>query len=68
MVAFEGAAALLRDALVAIRVEVSFRRQPLFGDIDAHLQGQDFIPAGFPEVHACWSALKRGLRGRGPSA
>lgn len=41
-----GAAALLRDSVLALQVEVEFAPmytdQPLFGDVDAHLRGYGF--------------------------
>lgn len=56
MIAFEGSERLLRETLASVRVEVSFRPtyegQPLFADIDAHLQARGFVPAVFPELHA----------------
>ena len=51
----EGAQELLREALVALRVEVSFvpiyRGQPLFADIDQALHQHDFFPMRFLELH-----------------
>lgn len=51
----QGSQALLRDALVALRVEVSFlpiyRNQPLFAEIDQALRQHDFFPMKFLELH-----------------
>ncbi len=50
-----GSQRLLEDALVALRVEVSFipiyRNQPLFADIDSALRSFNFLPMRLLELH-----------------
>lgn len=53
--AFESGPELLSGELLALRTEVSFRPvydgQPLYGDIERHLAGNDLWLAFFPEFH-----------------
>jgi FkbM family methyltransferase len=54
---------LLREALLAIRTEISFiplyQDQPLYCDVDSYLRGCGFVPMRFVELHHWRRTTKR---------